>query len=257
VLLIIGLGSLAAIAAVAALALALLTSRRNKSQPPTTRAAQVTPAPNSSPDSHTDPEPGGLLSGAPILNSSQEMVAYDLVLPQADLADEALSSTAVAQFARQLLDALHTLGLERLGNRRVHVPIPHDILRSGYVELLPANYVVLTIAPDEEPWLLDRCKELAAAGYQLSVDLGSASPSVEFLSLCRYARVSVQDADIDALRERVRGLRRHTRLIATGVFSLVPGQQCILDPQIQSRQVAFQFGQLFLSHLRQFLIVGL
>jgi EAL and modified HD-GYP domain-containing signal transduction protein len=99
----------------------------------------------------------------------------------------------------------------------VHVPIPHDILRSGYVELLPANYVVLTIAPDEEPWLLDRCKELAAAGYQLSVDLGSASPSVEFLSLCRYARVSVQDADIDALRERVRGLRRHTRLIATGV----------------------------------------
>lgn len=219
-MLIAGFGSAAAI-----LMLFVLAALRRGSWPSPAGAApqaKTLPPPVASgePELLAGPPSGALLCGAPILNHSQAMVAYDLVLPSADLADQKLSSRELAQFARQLLDALLSLGLERLGERRVHVPIPHDILRSRYVELLPASQVVLTIAAAEAPWLLERCKELLAAGYQLSLELGRATPPPELLALCRYTRVPMADLEPAALPELVRTLREHrTRLIATGVDS--------------------------------------
>lgn len=161
---------------------------------------------------------GGLLSRAPILDRAQQMVAYDLLLPAADLEDKILNGAEVAQFARQLLEALYGMDLRRLGERRVHVPVPHDILRSRYVELLPASHVVLTLKPGEQPWLAERCRELRALNYQISVDLGLENAGSELIEVVHYVRLPVDQYSPLQLRDRVGGLlRRNATLIATGV----------------------------------------
>ncbi len=161
---------------------------------------------------------GGLLSRAPILNRGQQMVGYDLLLPTADVEGKSLSAAEVAQFARQMLEALYGIDLRRLGERRVHVPVPHDILRSRYVELLPASHVVLTLKSGPDPWLAKRCRELCASNYQISLDLGLDSASPELLEVVHFVRIPVDQFSPLQLRDRVGGLlRQRATLIATGV----------------------------------------
>jgi c-di-GMP-related signal transduction protein len=139
----------------------------------------------------------------PILDTRLRVFAYELLFrggPQNAFQPFANAASSV------IADSITLFDLEMLtGRARAFVNVDEMALRLGAPRLLPADRIVVevleTVRPTEE--VLEACRGLCSAGYQLALDdfLDSAAlaPLVEF---ARYLKIDFQMLDTSA-RARV------------------------------------------------------
>ncbi|HEX3984551.1 MAG TPA: EAL domain-containing protein [Acidisoma sp.] len=117
--------------------------------------------------------PGQFFLGRqPIVGRNRELVAYELLF-RAGNYDTAGVVDDFAATATVIETAFTSLGIERaLGDRKGFINVNEDVLMSDLVELLPPNRVVLEILEHVELTadLVERCRQLKAAGYSLALD---------------------------------------------------------------------------------------
>lgn len=110
------------------------------------------------------------LSRQPILDLQEELVGYELRL---HLSGDAVSGKKDKENAALLIcSAYAELGIRSaLGRQRAFLRIDQDFLHDDAIEALPADCVVLQIAPDRVPdeSTLERCRTLRDRRYSLAL----------------------------------------------------------------------------------------
>ena len=153
-----------------------------------------------------------LLARQPIYDDALRVVAYELLVQRPD-GSPATEEAGVLSITE--------LGLGLVAGQAAYIPLSRDLLLEGLATALPADRVVLEVGPDLilDRAALDALKELAAAGYRLSlVDYRSGDPLEQLLPLAAVVGLDVQNIDRGPLRGEMAALRFHpVQLLARGV----------------------------------------
>lgn len=137
----------------------------------------------------------------PILDRSQQIVAYELLFRSSATVDGANISDDMTATAKVIIQAFGELGIGSvLAGQRGFINVSADLLLSGMIELLPRNQVVLelleTIAITDD--IVTRCRELKAQGFAFALDDFVFSDIYEPL----FDLVEVVKLDVLALSEK-------------------------------------------------------
>lgn len=125
-----------------------------------------------------------LIGRQPILNRNEQICAYELLFRSAQSLTAAQVSDASQATASVILNTLAGFGIKHiLGNHLGFINLELDMLMSDSLELLPKELVVLELLESLEvtPVLVERCRELKAAGFVLALDDHEFSPVYEEL----------------------------------------------------------------------------
>lgn len=153
------------------------------------------------------PKPGNYLLGRqPILNSREELVAYELLFrsPGAETAEVDDASQATASV---IVNALTGFGIhEIMGDHKGFINVDLDILMDDALNILPRENVVLELLETipVTPEVVERCRFLKENGFTLALDDHRYDPAYEEL----YGIVDIVKIDLtltpsDRLKETV------------------------------------------------------
>lgn len=167
----------------------------------------------------------------PILNSDQQLVAYELLFRASGTAGSAGVIDGVHATSRLLINTFNNFGVEKvLGNKKAFINVPAALLESDILELLPPERVVIEILEDVEPTpdVISRCKALKARGFQFALDDFVYRPELEPLILiASYIKLDLLALGIPALGEQARRLRgRGISLLAEKVETRTDYDAC-------------------------------
>lgn len=158
----------------------------------------------------------------PILNSDQQLVAYELLFRDSRLASGARVGDGAQATCQLIVSTFNNLGVERvLGDRRAFINVNEPLLGSDVVTLLPPDKVVLEILEDVPPTaeVVERCRRLKEAGYQLALDDFRYRPEFEpLLKLVSYVKLDIRALGLSGVAKQAGVLRgRGLRLLAEKV----------------------------------------
>lgn len=149
---------------------------------------------------------GNLFLGRlPLLDRQQTALGYELLFqpanpPHTDDPELATAETVCSAFAE--------LGLAKaLGKQLAFIPVDEGFVCNDLVQVLPAEQVVLVLKACSSAAVIERCRELRAAGYTLAVDGCEGLNCGPLLPLASYARIDVADRDEAQLAAIVTQLR--------------------------------------------------
>ncbi len=172
-----------------------------------------------------------LLGRQPILNRSEQIVAYELLFRSPDSTGSAKLKSASHATANVIVNTLSGFGIkEVLGDRQGFVNVDVDLLMSDSIEILPREHIGLDlvdgIVPTER--VLDRCRQLKESGFSLSLDLHAYAPEhAELYGLMDIVKVDLIQTAPDRLPEQVTLLRRHPfKLLAEKVDTVDAFKMC-------------------------------
>ena len=164
------------------------------------------------------------LGRQPILDSSQQLLAYELLF-RSGRQNAAMVSDQVAATATVVTNAFSELAVgDALGPYRGFINVDRDFLFSDMIELLPKDAVMLelleTIAPDAE--VIARARELRDKGFLLALDdiIALDASYDELLTLVDVVKVDLQPLDEAQVRTIVARVKpTGARLLAEKVDS--------------------------------------
>lgn len=137
----------------------------------------------------------------PILDQSQQIVAYELLFRDSAQARVAGVTDAVQATSQVLINTFMHFGIDQvLGNKQAFINISEAMLLGNVLETLPAGKVVLEILEDVQPTpaVLQRVQQLRGQGYSFALDDFVYKPEMEPL----IAEVAFIKFDVRALGMR-------------------------------------------------------
>lgn len=144
-----------------------------------------------------------LIGRQPILDTNEEVVAYELLFRSA--ASPANVSVCDASYATAsvIVNALSGFGLEQiLGGRRGFINMELDMLMSDSINILPKGSVVLELLEtlSVTPELVDRCRLLKDEGFALALDDHAFDPVYNDLyDIVEIVKVDLQQSPLESL----------------------------------------------------------
>lgn len=161
------------------------------------------------------------LARQPILDLHQEIIGYELLFRHSSAANAAHISDTMRADASILENMLTNMGTDwLLGDKLAFINISPSLLKSDFLDLLPAEHLVLEL-PSTMPAhseYLDLCRQLRAKGYRFALDNFSPEPSARsLLEIADYVKLDVQNLYAEQLSEIVAMLPTTDRVIATKV----------------------------------------
>jgi EAL and modified HD-GYP domain-containing signal transduction protein len=172
------------------------------------------------------------LGRQPILDRQQQLFAYELLFRNGSQ-NFAEVTDGVQATATVIVNAFAELGIEAaLGKHRGFINVDEDFLFSDLLELLPRHAVVLEILETVPPTpaVIERCKDLKAAGFTLALDdvIQLEPEFAELLALVEIIKVDIQPLSSDELIQLVRGLKPlGKQLLAEKVDSREQMEHCL------------------------------
>ena len=146
-------------------------------------------------DSLLGREANFFLGRQPILNRTQNIVAYELLFRSADSLLCADFNDQTHASAGVILNALAEFGIDNIvGDHQAYINVDTKVFMSDAIELLPKDHVVLELLENMviTSRIVDRCKELKKSGFVLAIDDHSYSPEYEPL----YPFIDVVKIDV-------------------------------------------------------------
>ena len=152
-----------------------------------------------------------LIGRQPILNRSEEVVAYELLFRSAGSKNEATVLDASQASASVIINTLSGFGLEAiLGAHRGFINLELDLLMSDSITILPKERVVLELLETLQvtPELIERCRVLKEDGFTLALDDHEYDPIYEELyHIVDIVKVDLFQSPVDRLAEMVERFR--------------------------------------------------
>ena len=133
----------------------------------------TTPQPRTSSVASESPENLAFLGRQPILDQTQQIVAYELLFRDSAQSRVAGVTDAVQATSQVLINTFLHFGIDQvLGNKLAFINVSETMLLGNVLESLPANKVVLEILEDVEPTeaVIRRAGQLREMGYTLALD---------------------------------------------------------------------------------------
>lgn len=173
-----------------------------------------------------------LIGRQPILNRDEQVCAYELLFRSAQSLTSAVVNDASQATASVILNTLSGFGVQQiLGKHRGFINLELDILMSDSLELLPREMVVLELLETLEvtPQLIERCRELQAAGFVLALDDHEFSPAYEELyQLVEIVKVDLMATPVDGLGPAIERYREYPfKLLAEKVETKEEFLKCL------------------------------
>lgn len=183
------------------------------------------------PDEPTDSSSELFLGRQPILDSRQQLLAYELLF-RSSRNNAAEVSDQVQATATVVTNAFSELAVgDALGPYRGFINVDRDFLFSDVIELLPCDAVMLeileTVSPDEA--VVARVRELRGRGFQFALDdiVELDTSYDELLTLVEVVKVDLQPLDEAAIRRIVERVRPSgAKLLAEKVDSKAQMEFC-------------------------------
>ena len=172
------------------------------------------------------------LGRQPILDREQRLVAYELLFRNGSR-NAAEVTDGVKATATVIANAFSELGIEAaLGGCRGFINVDEDFLFSDVLELLPRHAVVLEILETVPPTtaVIERCRELKAAGYTLALDdvVQLAPEFAELLALVEIVKVDIQPLSrVELMQLAIKLKPTGKQLLAEKVDSREQMEQCL------------------------------
>jgi len=172
------------------------------------------------------------LGRQPILDRKQNLSAFELLFRAghfngAKIEDDLFASATVINHA------FTELGLEQvLGKHRGFINLSAPLLMSDVIELLPPSKIVLEILETVKvsASLIDRCRDLKAAGYTLALDdfRGHEREFTPLLQVVDIVKVDVQELPSHQLELATHRLQQlDVTLLAEKVDSRIQAERCL------------------------------
>ncbi len=169
----------------------------------------------------------------PILDRSQQIVAYELLFRRSHQRNCAEVYDHLAATAKVIMHAFADLGIEAaLGPYKGFINCDEAMLLSDLLEALPPDKIVIEILETVEatPAILERCSELKARGFSFALDdfgKGEAQYNKQLLDLVEIVKVDVLAVAEADLYEVTRSLQKWPlRLLAEKVDSRKQASIC-------------------------------
>ena len=167
----------------------------------------------------------------PVVDKDQKIIGYELLFRHSKDATTAQFTDDLTAGLQVLVNALNNMGANWLfGDKIAFINVSAPILESEYLELLPANRVVLEIVENTVPTpeLITRCKNLKAEGFNFALDDFLLTPeSAPWLDIASYVKLDVQAIPQDQLAGQVAALAKYpVKLIAEKVETRAEFQIC-------------------------------
>ncbi|HWU85076.1 MAG TPA: diguanylate phosphodiesterase, partial [Rhodocyclaceae bacterium] len=129
------------------------------------------------------------LGRLPLLDRQQQTLGFELLFQPVGSAHSDNPELATAE---TVCGAFAELGLAKaLGKQLAFIPVDEHFVCNDLVQVLPAEQVVLVLKACSSPAVIERCRELRAAGYTLAVDDCEGLDFGPLLTLASYARIDV------------------------------------------------------------------
>ncbi|PKO25458.1 MAG: diguanylate phosphodiesterase [Betaproteobacteria bacterium HGW-Betaproteobacteria-8] len=131
----------------------------------------------------------------PILDKDQAIIGYELLFRHSADAQNAVISDDLKACSRVLVNTLSDMGGQwLLGDKYAFINVNEEMLLGELIELLPPKRTVLEILRTVPATgaVLQRCKDLRARGYQISLDNPMFANNVEpLLALADYIKIDM------------------------------------------------------------------
>ncbi len=132
----------------------------------------------------------------PIVDRQQNIIGYELLFRHSATATDAKVISDLQAGTNVLINTLSNIGTDLvLGDKLAFINMSNAMLESDFVELLPADRVVLEIVSGTvaTPTLLNRCRQLRSSGYRLALDnYHHSADQIRFLDLVNFIKWDAQ-----------------------------------------------------------------
>jgi EAL and modified HD-GYP domain-containing signal transduction protein len=172
-----------------------------------------------------------LLGRQPILNRSEELVAYELLFRSTGCGSARVSDASQAT-ASVILNTLTSFGVEDiLGKHQGFINLESELLMHDSLNILPKDRVVIELLESLEltPELVERCRLLKQNGFTLALDDHSYHPAYhELYQIVDIVKVDLAQSPIAELGPMLRELRRYPlKLLAEKVETREQFESCL------------------------------
>ena len=153
-----------------------------------------------------------LIGRQPILNRSEEIVAYELLFRSAGSSAACIGDASQAT-ASVIINTLSGFGLENiLGHHKGFINLDLELLMDDALHLLPKGQVVLelleTLSVTAE--LIEQCRALKGNGFTLALDDHEYSPDFhELYQIVDIVKVDLMASPVAQLAEMVQQFKRY------------------------------------------------
>ncbi len=168
----------------------------------------------------------------PILDRSQQLVAYELLFRSGDKDNCADIQDPLGATASVINHAFAELGIEQaLGPYKGFINCDENLLLSDMIEILPAEKIVLEVMESVEvtPLLVARCGDLKARGFTLALDdfVHFDDKWLPLLDFIEIVKVDLMALSLEQLGTVTNALqRRPLTLLAEKVESREQAEHC-------------------------------
>lgn len=149
------------------------------------------------------------LARQPIFEISEKVYAYEL-LYRSGFRQGPAGVDGSSASARVIVDSIFSLGVDTLtGGKKAFINFTRELLLGDYIQLLPADQVVVEILEDVLPdaQTLAACRQLKTRGYTLALDDFAYSPEMEpLLELVDIVKVDFRSTSLQECGELVERL---------------------------------------------------
>ncbi len=139
----------------------------------------------------------------PILDRQQKIVGYELLFRHKADAGKAEVISDLHAGTNVLANTLSNIGTHWLvGDKLAFINLSNPMLETDFIELLPAERVVLEILETTQPTpeLLARCRELRGRGYKIALDDYEYTPeSAKFLEIADFVKADLRLSPLERL----------------------------------------------------------
>ncbi len=158
----------------------------------------------------------------PIVDLQQKIIGYELLFRHSADATEAQISSDLEAGSNVLINTFSNMDANwLLGDKLAFINVEAPMLKSDFLELLPAKRVVLELIETVEatPELVARIQELRQMGFRFALDDFDHRPiNTDLLPLADYIKVDVRELGLDGTATLVRSLKNtNAKLVAEKV----------------------------------------
>jgi len=167
----------------------------------------------------------------PIVDAQQKIIGYELLFRSNGTEDSAQFSDDFSAGAQVLINTLSNMGTGwLLGDKNAFLNVNTEMLNSDFMELLPAQRIVLEIHGKitPTPALLERMQALKALGFSFSLHTPQVNAENDaIIQLASYVKIDLLATPKDRLEALVAALKAFPlKIVAEKVETLAEFKRC-------------------------------